>query len=101
MKKRNIVIHFLVILMMIAIFAACAATRTQEIAGEYEAVLKKSSLAYESAVKQLKQMESAAMETVGEMEEKVDKLAGIGKEALHDTKGHLTRAVNAAVHAAR
>ena len=26
MKKRNIVIHFLVILVMIATFAACAAT---------------------------------------------------------------------------
>jgi osmotically-inducible protein OsmY len=35
MKKRNIVIHFLVILMMIATFAACAATRTQESTGEY------------------------------------------------------------------
>ena len=29
MKKRNIVIHFLVLLMLIATFAACAATRTQ------------------------------------------------------------------------
>jgi osmotically-inducible protein OsmY len=35
MKKRNIVIHFLVIFMMIATFAACAATRTHESAGEY------------------------------------------------------------------
>ncbi len=35
MKKRNIVIHFLVILMLIATFAACAATRTQESTGEY------------------------------------------------------------------
>ena len=35
MKKRNIVIHFLVILMMIATFAACASTRTHESAGEY------------------------------------------------------------------
>jgi osmotically-inducible protein OsmY len=35
MKKRNIVIHFLVLLMLIAAFAACAATRTQESAGEY------------------------------------------------------------------
>jgi len=34
MKKRNIVIHCLVILMMIATFAGCAATRTQESAGE-------------------------------------------------------------------
>ena len=35
MKKRNIVIHFLMILMLIATFAACAATRTQESTGEY------------------------------------------------------------------
>jgi len=35
MKKRNIVIHCLVILMMIATLAACAATRTQESTGEY------------------------------------------------------------------
>jgi len=35
MKKRNIVIHFLVLLMMIAAFAACASTRTRESAGEY------------------------------------------------------------------
>jgi hypothetical protein len=35
MKKRNIVIHCLVLLMMIATIAACAATRTQSSAGEY------------------------------------------------------------------
>ena len=35
MKKRNIVIHFLMLLMLIATLAACAATRTQESAGEY------------------------------------------------------------------
>jgi hypothetical protein len=35
MKKRNVVIHYLVILMMIATFAACASTRTHESAGEY------------------------------------------------------------------
>jgi hypothetical protein len=35
MKKRNIVIHCLVLLMLIATFAACAATRTQESTGEY------------------------------------------------------------------
>jgi osmotically-inducible protein OsmY len=35
MKKRNIVIHFLVLLMLIATLAACAATRTQSSAGEY------------------------------------------------------------------
>jgi len=35
MKMRNIVIHSLVLLMLIATFAACAATRTHESAGEY------------------------------------------------------------------
>ena len=35
MKKRNIVIHCLVILMLIATLAACASTRTHESAGEY------------------------------------------------------------------
>jgi osmotically-inducible protein OsmY len=35
MKKRNIVIHCLVLLMLIATFAACAATRTQESTGEF------------------------------------------------------------------
>jgi gas vesicle protein len=66
---------------------------------EYEATLKKSGKAYESAVKQLKNLESTAKEKVGEMEEKVDELTELGKEAFHDTKGHLTKAVNAAVHA--
>ena len=35
MRKRNIVIHFLVLLMLIATFAACASTRTQESTGEF------------------------------------------------------------------
>ena len=66
---------------------------------EYEAALKKSGKAYESAVKQLKYLESSAKAKVGEMEEKVDELAELGKEAFHDTKGQLTKAVHAAVHA--
>ena len=35
MKKRNIVIHCLVLLMLIAIFTACASTPKQESTGEY------------------------------------------------------------------
>jgi len=66
---------------------------------EYEETLKKSGKAYESVVKELNYMESDVQEKVGEMEEKVDELTEIGKEALHDTKGHLTKAVNEAVHA--
>jgi gas vesicle protein len=66
---------------------------------EYEATLKKSSKAYESVAKELRQLESSTREKVGEMEEKVDELTELGKEALQDTRGHLTKAVNAAVHA--
>jgi len=35
MKKRNIVIRFLVLLMLITIFAACASTPKQEGTGDY------------------------------------------------------------------
>ena len=35
MKKRNIVIHCLALLMLIATFAACASTRTHESSGEF------------------------------------------------------------------
>ena len=35
MKKRNIFIHCLVVLMLIVTIAACASTRTQESTGEY------------------------------------------------------------------
>ena len=35
MKKRNIVIHCLVLLMLIATFAGCASTPTRESTGEY------------------------------------------------------------------
>lgn len=35
MKKRTIVIHCLVLLMLIATFAACSSTRTHESTGEY------------------------------------------------------------------
>ena len=35
MKKRNIVMHCLVFMMLIAIFAGCASTRTHESAGEF------------------------------------------------------------------
>lgn len=66
---------------------------------EYEATLKKSSKAYESAVKQLKHLESSTKEKVGELEEKVDELTQLGKQAFHDTKGNLTKAANAAVQA--
>ena len=35
MKKRNIVVYCLVLLMLIVTFTACAATRTHESAGEF------------------------------------------------------------------
>jgi len=34
-EKRNVVIHCLVLLMLIATFAACSSTRTHESTGEY------------------------------------------------------------------
>jgi osmotically-inducible protein OsmY len=35
MKKRNVIIGYLVLLVLVASFAACAATRTHESTGEY------------------------------------------------------------------
>ena len=35
MKERNIIIHCLVLLMLIATFSACASSRTSESTGEY------------------------------------------------------------------
>ena len=35
MKKRNVIIGYLVLLMLVASLAACAATRTHESTGEY------------------------------------------------------------------
>ncbi len=35
MKKRNVIIGYLVLLMFVAAFAACSATRTHESTGEY------------------------------------------------------------------
>ncbi|MBN1662562.1 MAG: YtxH domain-containing protein [Deltaproteobacteria bacterium] len=66
---------------------------------EYEAALKKGGKAYESAVRQLKHLESSAKEKIGEMEEKVDELTEIGKDAFQDTKSHLIKAVNATANA--
>lgn len=35
MKKRNIVIYCLALLMLVAVFAGCASTRTKESTGQY------------------------------------------------------------------
>jgi len=35
MKKRNLIIGYLVLLMLVATFAACSSTRTHESTGEY------------------------------------------------------------------
>jgi len=35
MKKRNVIIGYLVLLMLVAAFAGCAATRTHESTGQY------------------------------------------------------------------
>lgn len=65
---------------------------------EYEAALKKSRKTYESAVKEFKQLESSTKEKIEEIGEKVEELTEAGKLAFHDTKAHLTKTVNAAVH---
>jgi gas vesicle protein len=66
---------------------------------EYEVSLKKSCKAYDSAVKQLKHLKSSAKGKAEKMEEKVEELAELGKEALQDTKNQLTKAASAAAHA--
>jgi len=66
---------------------------------EYEEGLKRGSKAYAAAVKELKTLKASTKETVGEMEEKVEEFAELGKEALQDTKGRLTKVVDAAVQA--
>jgi osmotically-inducible protein OsmY len=35
MKKRNVIIGYLILLMLVATFAGCASTRTHESTGEY------------------------------------------------------------------
>jgi len=35
MKKRNVIIGYMILLMLVATFAACAPTRTHESTGEY------------------------------------------------------------------
>lgn len=66
---------------------------------EYRMIAKKSGRAYESAVKELRHLGSSTIEKVGAMEEKVEELTELGKEALHDTRGQLSKAVSAAAHA--
>ena len=66
---------------------------------EYRTIARKSGKAYESAVKELRHLGSSTIEKVGEMEEKVEELTELGKEALHDTRGQLSKAVSAAAHA--
>jgi gas vesicle protein len=70
-----------------------------EAKNEYKSALKKSGKAYESAVKQLKHLKSSAKGKAQRMEEKVEELAELGKEALQDTKSQLTKAASAATHA--
>ena len=91
MKKRNIVIHCLVLLMLIATFAACASTRTQESAGEYvdDSVITtkvKSLLAADDFLKSFQISVETFKGTV--------QLSGfVGSQAAVDKAGEITRSV--------
>ena len=91
MKKRNIVIHCLVLLMLVASFAACASTRTQESTGEYvdDSVITtkiKSLLAKEDFLKSFQISVETFKSTV--------QLSGfVGSEKALDKAGEIARSV--------
>jgi osmotically-inducible protein OsmY len=91
MKKRNIVIHCLVLLMLIAAFVACASTPKQESAGEYldDSVITtevKSLLAADDLLKSFKISVETFKGTV--------QLSGfVGSQQAVDKAGEITRSV--------
>jgi len=91
MKKRNIAIHCLVLLMLIATFTACASTRTQESAGEYvdDSVITtkvKSLLAADDLLKSFQISVETFKGTV--------QLSGfVGSQAAVDKAGEIARSV--------
>jgi len=91
MKKRNIAIHCLVLLMLIATFTACASTRTQESAGEYvdDSVITtkvKSLLAADDLLKSFQISVETFKGTV--------QLSGfVGNQAAVDKAGEIARSV--------
>jgi gas vesicle protein len=66
---------------------------------EYEAALKKSSKVYESAVKELKNLEASTKEKVGHLGGEVAEIVERGNEVLQDGKSRLKRALDAGVEA--
>ena len=91
MKKRNIVIHCLVLLMLIATFVACASTPKQESTGEYvdDSVITtkvKSLLAADDFLKSFKISVETFKGTV--------QLSGfVGSQQAVDKAGEITRSV--------
>ena len=68
---------------------------------EYAHAIEKSRKAYEANVEQLKGLEETAKGKVEKVGEKVDELAGLGKETLQDGKSRLKKAIDAGVDAFR
>lgn len=68
---------------------------------EYEVAVEKSRRAYEATVERLKNLEATAKGKVEDVAEKVDELAGLGKETLQDQKSRLKKALEAGVGAYR
>jgi osmotically-inducible protein OsmY len=91
MKKRNIVIHCLVLLMLIATFVACASTPKQESTGEYvdDSVITtkvKSLLAADDFLKSFQVSVETFKGTV--------QLSGfVGSQQAVDKAGEITRSV--------
>jgi gas vesicle protein len=66
---------------------------------EYEHAVEKSRKVYETTVQRLKALEATAQEKAEAALEKVDELAGAGKETLQDGKSRLQKAFAAGVDA--
>ena len=91
MKKRNIIVHCLVLLLLIATFAACASTPERESTGEYvdDSVITtkvKSLLAADDFLKSFKISVETFKGTV--------QLSGfVGSQQAVDKAGEITRSV--------
>jgi gas vesicle protein len=68
---------------------------------DYERALAKSKKTYESAVQRLRELEETTKEKVVHVEEEVAGLADRGREAFHDSKSRLKKAIDAGVEVFR
>jgi gas vesicle protein len=64
---------------------------------EYELALEKSRKAYEAASKRLKALERSTKEKVEEIEGRIGGMVEEGREALHDNKSRLKKAIDAGI----